>query len=201
VDVGAFLSGIQPIDFLLFLGFAGFFVLGFAQGTIRRLIGVGSILFSFFLAANLADPLGTYLGNNWTQFPRAYSYMVGFGTVFVAAAVAFALIAQGFYKPQPLFEKARFVDEVLGGLLGIIQFGLILGFTVIILDTYFRVPGNPQFASELPALREIWTALDASKIVEVFRETLIPLFFAIFGFLVPDNIEAYYPKFGATPTT
>jgi hypothetical protein len=34
--------------------------------------------------------------------------MVGFLTVFVAASVAFALVIQGFYKPQPLFEKARF---------------------------------------------------------------------------------------------
>ena len=44
--------------------------------------------------------------------------MVGFGAVFVALGVAFALVIQGFYKPQPLFQKARFADEILGGLLG-----------------------------------------------------------------------------------
>ena len=41
--------------------------------------------------------------------------MIGFGTIFVAASLAFAIVVQGFYKPQPLFEKARFVDEILGG--------------------------------------------------------------------------------------
>ena len=97
---------LDVVDILLILYFAGFFVLGFAQGTIRRLLGIGSILFSWFLAANLAQPLSEFLGKNWTQFPKEYSYMVGFLTVFVASAIAFALVIQGFYKPQPLFQKA-----------------------------------------------------------------------------------------------
>ena len=50
-------DGISTIDLLIVLYFIGFFVLGFAQGTIRRLLGIGSILFSWFLAANLAEPL------------------------------------------------------------------------------------------------------------------------------------------------
>ena len=78
MEIGDFILGFSTVDLLLIGFFALFFILGFAQGTIRRLIGIGSILFSFFLAANLADPLGTFLGNNWTQFPRQYSYMVGF---------------------------------------------------------------------------------------------------------------------------
>ena len=197
MDVGAFLSGFTVVDLVIFLFFLGFFVLGFAQGTIRRLIGIASILFSFFLAANLADPLGTFLGNNWTQFPRQYSYMVGFLTVFVASSVAFALVAQGFYKPQPLFEKARFVDELLGGVLGIVQFGLILGAFVIILDTFFLLPGIPISNNELPFLRDLASALETSTIVDFYRSTLIPAFFAVFGFLVPDNIEAYYAGFGS----
>ena len=70
MDLGAFLGGIRTVDLLIVLYFIGFFVLGFAQGTIRRLLGIGSILFSFLFAANLADPLGRFLGDNWTQFPR-----------------------------------------------------------------------------------------------------------------------------------
>ena len=195
MDFGEFLSGISTIDLLLVLYFGAFFVLGFAQGTIRRVIGIGSILFSFFLAANLAAPLGDFLGSNWTQFPREYSYMVGFMTVFVAAALAFAIVAQGWYKPQPLFEKARFVDEILGGVLGVVQAGLILGSIIIILSTFFLIPGLPMDGQELPILRPLWEALEQSRIVDAFQATLIPAFFAIFGFLVPDSIEALYPGF------
>jgi membrane protein required for colicin V production len=192
VEFGEFIGGIQTVDLLLVLYFMGFFVLGFAQGTIRRLIGIGSILFSFFFAANLAEPLGEFLGANWTQFPKEYSYMIGFLTVFVAAALAFALVAQGWYKPQPLFEKARFVDEVLGGLLGLVQAGLILGCLTVILGSFFlnrSIIPDPQ---EISFLRDLWNALESSKIVDVFQETLIPAFFVLTGFLVPSEIVAPY---------
>jgi uncharacterized membrane protein required for colicin V production len=191
VDLGD-LGGVKTVDWLLIVFFLAFFVLGFAQGTIRRLIGIGSILFSFLVAANVAEPLGTFLGNNWTHLPREYAYMVGFGTVFVAAALAFAIVVQGFYRPQPLFEKARFVDEIIGGLLGLLQAGLILLAVVVILDTFFlrNIPKDPD---EIGFLRDLWTGLNGSEIVRIFRETFIPAFFTLFGLFIPDSIEAYYP--------
>jgi len=194
VDFGAFISGITTVDLLIFLFFAGFFVLGFAQGTIRRLIGIGSILFSFYFAANVADPLGAFLGANWTQFPKQYSFMVGFGTIFVAASLAFALVAQGFYKPQPLFEKARFADELLGGVLGVVQAAIILGAAIVILGTFFLVPGIPQDPQELPLLRGTWEALQGSSIAESFRTSIIPTVLAVTSFLVPSSIEQFFPS-------
>jgi membrane protein required for colicin V production len=195
VDFGETLAGIGTVDLLIGLYFIGFFVLGFAQGTIRRLLGILSILFSFLLAASLAGPLSEFLGNNWRQFSPEYSYMVGFLVVFVASSVAFALVIQGFYKPQPLFQKARFADEIIGGILGIVQAALIFGALLIILDSFFRIPGIPQDPQELPFLRDLWVALDGTKIAEVFRTTLIPAFFALTGLFVPDEIEANYPSF------
>ncbi len=192
MDLGV-LGGIALADWLIIIYFLGFFVLGFAQGTIRRLIGIASILFSFLLAANLADPLSQFLKANWTDQNPGYSYMVGFLTVFVAASVAFAIVVQGFYKPQPLFAKARFVDELIGGALGVVQAGIILGALIVILDSYYRLNAPPRDA-ELQFLRDLWTFLDGSQIVDFFRATLIPLFFSLFGFLVPDKIEAMYPK-------
>ena len=194
MDFGEFIAGVGTVDLLLALYFIGFFVLGFAQGTIRRLLGILSILFSFLLAATLAGPLADFLGANWRQFTPEYSYMVGFGTVFVASTVAFALVIQGFYKPQPLFQKARFADEILGGILGLIQAALILGIVIVILDSFFKIPGIPADADELPFLRSIWIALDSSQIVEVFRETLIPFFFLLTGLFIPDRVEAMYPS-------
>lgn len=196
MEIGEFLGGFAAIDLVLILLFMAFFVLGFAQGTIRRLIGLAAILFSFFFAANLAEPLGAFLGANWTQFAKQYSYMVGFGTVFIAAALAFAIVVQGFYRPQPLFSRARFVDEILGAILGVIQFGVILGATVIILDSFFRVPGIPADPQELPLLRDLWTLLDGSTIVAAFRESIIPAFMGVTSFLIPDTIEAFYPRSG-----
>jgi uncharacterized membrane protein required for colicin V production len=194
VDFGEFLAGFTTVDLLLILFFMGFFVLGFAQGTIRRLIGIASVLFSFLFAAALSEPLGNFLANNWSQFSRQYSYMIGFGTIFIASTVAFALVAQGFYKPQPLFAKARFADEILGGLLGIVQAGLILGAVIVILGSFFLIPGIAEDPEELNGLREIWNALETSAIVDVFQTTLIPAFFSIFGLFIPDSIEVWFPS-------
>jgi len=193
VNLGEFLGGIGTVDLLIVLYFIGFFVLGFAQGTIRRLIGIGSILFSFLFAANLADPLGRFLGDHWTQFPREYAYMIGFGTVFVASAVALALVVQGYYKPQQLFQKARFADEILGGLLGLLQAAIIFGAVLVILDTFFRIPGVPPDPQELPFLRDFWGGLDNTQFALLFRNTLIPASFALIGLFVPDTIKATYP--------
>ena len=186
MDLGNFLDGISTVDLLIFLYFIGFFVLGFAQGTIRRLIGIASILFSFLFAANIAKPLGDYLGQNWTL-------MIGFATVFFASAIAFALVAQGLYKSQPLFPKARFLDEIIGGILGLIEAALIFGAVLIILDSFFALPGIAADPQELPFLRDFWTALDGSNAAVLFRDTLIPGFFAVFGFLIPDWLEVLYP--------
>ncbi len=192
MDFGEFIGGFQTVDLLLVLYFMGFFVLGFAQGTIRRVIGIASILFSFLFAATLSEPLGSFLGANWAQFSRQYSYMIGFGTVFVAASLAFALVVQGFYKPQPLFARARFLDEILGGLLGIIQAGLILGAVIVILGSFFLIPGIDRDPEELLGLREVWTALQDSKIVDFFMLTLIPGFFSIFDLFIPDSIQVWF---------
>ena len=189
MDVGTFLGGIQTVDLLLVLYFMAFFVLGFAQGTIRRLIGIASILFSFFLAANLYEPLGNFLSGNWTQFSKEYSFMIGFLVVFVGAAIVFALIAQGWYKPTPLFEKARFVDEVIGGLLGMLEAVLLFIIVIIILDSFFVIPGIPESGNELHFLRDFWVWMDAAQVTAFFRESILPIFFTLFGLFVPDNIE------------
>ena len=119
--------------------------------------------------------------------------MIGFGTIFVAASIAFALVIQGFYKPQPLFQKARFVDEIIGGILGLLEAAIIFGAVLIILDSFFRIPGIPADPQELPFLREFWNALDGSKFADLFRETLIPAFFVVTGLFIPENIKRTYP--------
>ena len=194
MNLGEFLGGIGTVDLLIVLYFIGFFVLGFAQGTIRRVIGLGSVLFSFLLAANLADPLGQFLGDHWTQFPRPYSYMLGFGILFSVSVIALALISQSYYKPQQLFKKARFADEILGGVLGLFEAALIFAAVLIILDSFFRIPGIPRSPGELPFLRDFWGGLDHTQFAAVFRNTVIPVVFFVIGLFIPDNLKAAYPR-------
>ena len=178
---------------LLFVLFAfGMFVLGFAQGTIRRVLGIASMLFSFLFAANLRGPLGDYLAYNWNGFPPEYAKMLGFGIVFVAATIAFTLIIQGFYHKQDLFQKNRFIDELIGGLLGVVQAFMLVGFVIIILDSFFRIPTIPKFDTEYPWIRGLFDLINESGTADLFRTRLIPGFITVFGLLIPTDVQAFY---------
>jgi uncharacterized membrane protein required for colicin V production len=178
---------------LLFVLFAfGMFVLGFAQGTIRRVLGIASMLFSFLFAANLRRPFGGYLAQNWNEYPDEYAVMLGFGLVFVAATIAFTVTIQGFYHKQDLFQKNKFIDELVGGLLGIVQAFLLVGFVIIILDSFFRIPTIPKFDAEFPWLRGLFDLINESGIADLFRTRLIPGFITVFGLLIPTDVQAFY---------
>lgn len=191
MNVGDFL-GSNRFDLLVVLFLFGMFVLGFVQGTIRRVLGIASMTFSFLLAANLRDPLGAYLASNWNQFPDEYAVMIGFGTVFVAATVAFSLVIQGFYHHQPLFEKATFADEVIGGVLGVIQGLLLIAFVIIVLDSFFQVQGIPETNAELPFLRGFHGFYNPSITADLMRTRLIPGFMNVFGLLIPTDLHSFF---------
>jgi uncharacterized membrane protein required for colicin V production len=192
VNIGDVLDSINKFDLLVVLFLFGMFVLGFIQGTIRRILGLASMLFSFLFAANLRDPLGGYLAQNWNDYPDEYAVMLGFGLVFVAATIAFTLVIQGFYHKQDLFKKATFADELIGGVLGIIQGAFLILAIIIILDSFFQIPTIPKSVNEFPWLRAFWEAIDSSTTAEIFRSRVIPGFITVFGLLIPTDLQAFY---------
>lgn len=193
MDIAEFLRSINTFDLLTVLILFAFFLLGFMQGTIRRLLGIASILFSFFLAVHVRAPLGGFLASNWTYIARDYSYMVGFGTVFTAATIAFTVLIQGFYRKTTLFEKATFVDEIIGGILGVLQALILIGAMIIILDTFFRVPGIAPDDDEFGLLRSIFDFYNGSQTAVIFRDNLVPGVFAIVGGFIPGEVRAFFP--------
>ena len=196
MNISDFLLSINVFDLLVLAFLMAFFIVGFMQGTIRRLLGILSVLFSFLVAANLREPLGEFLSRNWEQFDPQYAVMIGFGTVFVAGVIAFSLVIQAFYKRVPLFDKYDFVDEILGGILGVIQGILLIAAMIIVLDTFFQVPGIAERDSELAFLRSMYEAYTGSITAEIFRFNIIPVFLALLGPFIPTEIKTYFPAAG-----
>jgi uncharacterized membrane protein required for colicin V production len=193
VNVLDWLQSVNVVDVLIVLFLFGMFILGYIQGTIRRLVGIASIVFSFFLALQLNEFwLGGFLAQNWEQFPPEYSVMLGYLIIFIAASVAFSIVIQGTYKKAEIFAKYPVIDEVLGGVLGVVQGFLILLFLVIILDQYFLYTNLPKDPDELPFLRDFWTAINESGFGELLHQQVIPAFIGITSFLIPDAMEALY---------
>lgn len=194
MDIVSFVGSLNLVDVLIVVYMAAWFILGWAQGAIRRLVGILTITFSFFLAAQLQIPLGSFLAANWTQFPPDYPEMIGFGTLFIAGVVAFALIVQGTYSRVEVFAAHPIIDEVLGGVLGLVEGGLLLMYVMIILDQYFLVHGAGHDSSELPFLGGFWTAINGSVIGGALQQTIIPGFISAVGFLLPDGIRATFGR-------
>jgi uncharacterized membrane protein required for colicin V production len=189
-----FIQNLNIFDLLVVFGLAAMFLLGFIQRTIRRALGLAAILFSFLIASTLRDGLGDFLASHWHQFPPQYSWMLGYLTVFVVGSIAISLVIQGFYKPSPLFPNASLVDELLGGVLGVIEGLLILVALTIILDSTFAAsPPVLKSDNEIAVIRDFWTALNGSGTVGFLRDTLIPLFLIPFGWAVPIDIRSLYP--------
>jgi uncharacterized membrane protein required for colicin V production len=167
------------------------FVLGYAQGVIRRLLGIGAILFSIVLASYLRAPLGEYLANEWTTIDDRYSFMVAFGAVFLATAVTLSIGIQISYRPAPLFQKYPVLDEIVGGLLGVLEGFIILIAILLILDPYYTIPSVQQTVGigEFTLLRSIHGWLNDSLTADILRHSVIPGILAVVGFLFPQDVR------------
>ena len=71
---------------------------------------------------------------------------------------------QGTYKKAPLFAKYPVVDEILGGVLGVVQGFLLLMFLLFILDQYFLYTNIPRRRRRVAFLRDAGHALNGSDI-------------------------------------
>ncbi|TAL08232.1 MAG: hypothetical protein EPO00_07625, partial [Chloroflexota bacterium] len=181
MDIIASITSIKGVDLLIFFIFFGLFVLGFMQGVLRRLLGIASLLLSLLIAAQLRAPFGDFLATNWTQYSPQYNHMLAFGSVFVALSVASTVVLQFFYKSTPLFARYPALDEVLGGLLGLVQGALILAAFYLITDPFFSVYGQVAQRNEFPFVRQIFDAFQGSVTADITRHNLVPILLTFFG--------------------
>ena len=187
---------IQPFDMVLMLALLAMFIVGYAQGVVRRLLGIAAIIFSLILGAQLRQPVGQYLANEWTGIAAEYSFMVAFGAVFVAAAVTLSLGIQLTYRPAPLFTRYPVLDEIVGGILGVIEGFLIIIAFLLITDPYFT---NARFAEsagfgEFGLLRTVHELLDPTLIAETLRQSVIPVLLMLIGFLIPQDVRDTFAR-------
>lgn len=190
------MENLQTFDLVIFLALLAMFVVGYAQGIVRRLLGIAAIIFSLILASQLRQPLGAYLTNEWTTITPAYSYMVAFGAVFVAAAVTISIGIQISYRPAPLFPRYPVLDELLGGVLGVVEGLLILMAIFLILDPYYTLPDVRETVGvgEFRLLRSLHELLDNTLTASIMRNNIIPVVLALLGFLFPQDIRDTFAR-------
>lgn len=187
---------LQPFDLVIALVLLAMFIVGYAQGVVRRILGIAAILFSLILGAQLRQPLGEYLSHEWTTIAASYSFMVAFGAVFVASAVTLSIGIQISYRPAPLFPKYPVLDEILGGLLGVVEGFLILVAILLILDPYYTQPDVKDHIGigEFGLLRTLHGFLDNTLTASILRNNIIPGFLVVFGIVIPQDVRAVFAR-------
>ena len=194
MDIIKTVQAIGGTDMLVLLGLAAMFVLGFVQGIVRRLFGIAAMLVALVLAAQLRDPVGSFLAANWGQFPREYGYMVGFLAMFVAGVVGTTVAIQWFYRPAQLFRSYHLLEQVIAGLLGMVQGLVLIGAFLLISDPYYTTAGATEVGGELTVIRTVHAALADSATGEAFRHSLLPPFVAIAGWFLPAAVRDAFPS-------
>jgi hypothetical protein len=119
--------------------------------------------------------------------------MLAFGASFVVIYLAGSILAQVFYHRTQLFKRSTAVDEIVGGILGILQAVLLVGALIMILDSFFRIPGIAVSSNEIGILRDIYHFYDPSQAAILFRDHVIPAFLALFAWITPAGLRAIFP--------
>jgi uncharacterized membrane protein required for colicin V production len=183
------LESMTPFDLVSLFVLLGMFILGYIQGVTRRIFGLAAILFSLLIAVQLRQPLGSYLAKEWTGSPPEYSYMIAFGALFLAVAIALTIGIQLFYRPAPLFPRYPALDEILGGAVGAFEGLILLMVLVLVLDPYYATSaGQAVSGGEFGPLRTVHDLLDDSLTASFMREQAIPNVLSVVGWLFPQDI-------------
>lgn len=191
MDILGVIRSAPLVDLGVFFGLCAFFFIGVMQGAIRRILGIISILFAFLVAANLRDPVGDFLAQNWTQFDRGYNRLIAFAVIFAVGAVALSILIQGFYKRTDLSAEHPIVDDIVGGLLGLLQGFLLLLLAVVIFNSYTLPAAQSGDVSQLRQAQDL--LIHQSHIAGAMKDILAGPFVHLLGALLPSDLVAIFP--------
>lgn len=186
-----FVRGAPLVDLGIFLALFVCFIVGVMQGGIRRILGIISVVFSFLVAANLRDPVGNFLADNWRQFSPGYNHLLAFAITFAVMVVGTSIVIQGFYHRQEIYAAQPIVDDLVGGLLGLLQGVLFLMVAVIILGSFTLPAAQP---GDLDQLRQAQNLLiHQSTLAGAVRDVLVAPFLHALSFLLPSDLVSVFP--------
>jgi uncharacterized membrane protein required for colicin V production len=190
VDIVELIKSAPLADLVIIGILACAFILGVMQGAIRSLLGIVGVLLAFVVAANVRDPLGNFLADNWTQFPHDYNHMLAFLIIFVLLTVGAILALMLLLRRTDIYPGRPVVDDIVGGFLAVLECALILLVLIMIFASYqMPVP----FDGELDFVRQLHDILtDQSHVAEALRTNVAPTFVQLLSPLLPPNFVSTF---------
>ena len=124
----------------------------------------------------------------------AYVEMLAFLGLFVVIRWPRRSLIQGFYHRTPAFEDKEWLDEIIGGVLGVIEVLLVVGMILIILDSYFLLERLLRRLRRVPRAAADLRGMDLAETASFYRDVLVPVFVALAGPFMPADIQRLYPR-------
>jgi uncharacterized membrane protein required for colicin V production len=185
-----FLGSVTLFDIVIVLVAMAMFVVGWFQGAIRQLLGIGGFLLAFLLAANLRDPLGDFLARSWTFYDREFNFTLALLALWIAFSITFQIGIQAFYRRVVISRRVAILDEVLGGLLGAFQVFLVIAVLTLTFDSYYLTTPPPVDPHDVEWARTIEALLKDSALVGALQDGLVAWLVTLLGLLFPSDLRA-----------
>ncbi len=189
MDLAGFIGSLTLADGVLVVIFAVAFFVGYSQGVLRQLLGLGIFLVAFIVAAYLRSPVGAWLASNWTWLPVEFSAMVALVVSFLVLLAIMTLGAQVYYRRVTLAARYAVLDELAGGVLGVLFALLVIAVLVLAGDSYYHGVGANPPNGDVGWMRSLFTSFDGAALVHFMRDGLIPGMQALLGPLLPDAVR------------
>lgn len=183
-----FFTRLSPIDLFIVAVLAAGVFAGFTQGLIRYALNAVVVVVAFVVAAQLKGPLYDVLGF-WEAFNPALREQIIFLVLFVGLVIGGWFIVRTFYSRTRL-PIVRQLDELGGAVLGLLFAALTIVFLLVVMDSFFQTASDTEVASS-GFLEGFYETMNASVLVEFFRDTLIPTFGFVARPFVPGDIGQY----------
>ena len=189
MDLAGFVGNLTLADGVLVVLFAIAFFVGYTQGVLRQLLGIGIFLVAFIVGSYLRSPVGAWLASNWTWLPVEFSLMIAFTASFLALLGVMTLGVQVYYRRVMLAPRYAVLDELAGGVLAVAILFLVVAVLVLNGDSYYHSVGAQPPTGDVGWMRSLYGAFDGSALVHAMRGGLIPGLLALLGPLLPEAVR------------
>ena len=165
-------------------------LLGVFRGALRQLIIVGAWLVIFIVSIYLRPAVGDFIVGNVPQFSREYIDMLAFLSTFLILFLI-VVVAVELRGATVHLSKRAWVDEILGGLLGLGWMVLAVATMAIALDSFYLLgvgAGADEISSSARSIRHSSARPSWPRCMTRSSPGLI----AILGILLPGEIRNLY---------
>ncbi len=184
---------IGTTDIYLLVIIVSTLVVGFFWGAARSLLLLAAWLLAFVGGAYLKVGLGSYLSQQWTEYPPLFSDMAAFGLIYMGVLLAAPVVIYMGTRGSQTVSRYQVLDDLVGALFAVFVAALGIAGLMIVLSTFYGsgsitvgMLGGPQWTADM------YQSLLSSSIGGSIDRYLVPLIGFVLGPILPPDVRAVF---------